>query len=135
MKKIIKYVAFDDAEFHAEAECLTHEQDCMLASRIMGRLTPRPVCGEFEAGDAYIQHDRNKVETVRELFLGFCVRYPGVTNPGEFSPGHVRAMLEKNTPASIFKHWQRLGHIDAIGREWGQLPYVRSLDAGAKRLN
>jgi hypothetical protein len=132
MKKIVKYVATDGAEFNFRSDCLVHDQNCLLAWKVMAKLAVRPDGGEFEAGTGYIQHDLNKVETVRDLFLGFCVRYSdrigrllGETlSPSILAP-HANNLLKGHLPDSIFKHWERFECIDTLGREWALSYYVK----------
>jgi hypothetical protein len=153
MKKIAKHVATDGAEFNFKYDCRLHDQNCLLAWKVMAELAVRPVCGEFEAGDAYIQHDRNKLETIRDRLLGIFVRYLGVTGlgGGDFEapilayelkdglgpryPAYFRARLERSLPPLIFKHWARFECIDASGREWSRPSYLLSPSTTAKRLN
>jgi hypothetical protein len=135
MKKIVKYVATDGAEFNSRSDCLIHDQNCLLAWKVMAKLAVRPDGWEFEAGAGYMQHDPNKVETVRDLFLGFCVRYSDSIRSPAAVTYHANRLLKMHCPDSIFKHWRRFESIDELGREWACPSYLLSPPDSATRLN
>jgi hypothetical protein len=144
MKKIVKYVTADGAEFNFPNDGLLHDQNCLLAWKVMAKLALRPTGADFEGGRGYVQHDTNKVETVRDLFLGFCVRYSDdirglleeTLSPAILAP-HANRLLKRHLPDSIFKHWARFECIDTAGREWVVPYYVKYPDMVnlVKRLN
>jgi hypothetical protein len=141
MKKIVKYIADDGIEFNSIDDCNAHEHSCKTAILIMKDLSDIPKGCDFANGSGYIKHDCKKVQSVRNIFLKFCMQYTDHNSiqgliDGTTHISHANRYLSEVLPNSILKHWARFNCIDKDGLEWGQPYYaIHPEDAKWKQLN
>jgi hypothetical protein len=138
MKTITKYIADDGMEFINATDCAEHEHNLGLALGIMSLLPKRPESCDFSNGNGYIQHDKDRLLSVRNDFLEFCKRYSDhkwiqetIDKGFDAHPSWAGRILSECLPRSIYKHWHRLSCIDNQFREWGQ-PYYADHPEQAK---
>ncbi len=141
MKKItvIKFVAYDGAQFANEKNCAEYENLCFAVDAIMSRFPPRPDTKDcsFDNGEGSIQHEASTFNAVRLALLNLVQKHIksnwvqlSIEDP-TMHPSWVGRLLDEDREVEpLRKAWLRISCIDKMYREWGQGYYAEHPEKG-----